>query len=215
MSGTMRIGGQRLRFVFPSCLATVRRSDPFLFQTGAAVHFPPRRNDGSEEAVRSDDFGNMPAGSFVAGTETVWLELVDLDARGTVEGDAGRLLAGETLLAEHPDLHERALGVLRSSLGAGFPARLVFALQAMIVSPRGTFKLGPDSFVTAEVAGLSRADNLRLASYADLFQVEEIRRYRGGGCQPAGQLTSLELGRTRGSLDSYEAFAALKQGLRP
>lgn len=215
VSGVMRTGGQRQRLAFASCLATVRRSDPFLFRNDATVAFPPqiRQPDDGDEILRRDDLGNIPGGLFIAGRETIWLELLDLDARGLVDGSPGRLVLGETLRREHPDLHERALGVLQSSLGAGFPARCALALPAVLITPRGTFKLGPDSFATAEVSGLADAAGFRLTGRVDLFRVEELRRNRDGACEPSGQLISLDLGRIGGAMDGYQAFATLKRRL--
>jgi len=181
----------------------------------SAVRLPAttRSSDDAEDILHRRDFGDLPASLFIPGREAVWLELVDLDARSTVDGGPWRLLLGASLRAEHPDLHERALGVLQSLTGSGFPARLALTIPAVLVAPGGTFKFGLDSFVTATINGISDAAAFDLVRRVGLFRIEDLRRQREGVREPSGQLTSLHLGQADGSLDGYQAYAALKRQL--
>lgn len=159
------IAGRTVTVTSPPAVQVVARSEPFIYQGPHASHeiklpLPPgctlsNGPDANWTTLRETDFLNRRPSSpdfdsaqkfFVTGKETVWMQILDLDARMETEIGPIRIVIGQTLLENYHDAGDPEL--LMPSLGAaqslrdsgGFPASLFFNPIAVIETPFGAFK---------------------------------------------------------------------------
>lgn len=159
------IAGRTVTVTSPPAVQVVTRSEPFIYGGPHANHeiklpLPPgcTMSNGSDPnwtTVREADFLNRrPSSSdfesaqkfFIPGKETIWMQILDLDARMDSEIGPIRIVIGQTLLENYHDAGDPEL--LMPSLGAaqalreggGFPAALFFNPIAVIETPFGAFK---------------------------------------------------------------------------
>jgi hypothetical protein len=162
-SGPM--AGQSVTFTSPPAVQVVSRSEPFVYQGTHADHavrlpLPPgctlgNGSDPNWTTVRESDFLNRRPTSadfdaaqqfFQPGRQTVWMQILDLDARMDTEIGPVRIVIGQTLRENYSDSGDAEL--LMPSLGAaqslrdvgGFPAALFFNPIAVVETPFGAFK---------------------------------------------------------------------------
>jgi hypothetical protein len=159
------MAGRTVSFTSPPAVQAVSRSEPFTYQGPHANHaiqlpIPPgctlsNGPDPNWTTVRETDFVNRNPTSpdfeaaqryFQVGRQTVWMQILDLDARADTEIGAVRIVIGQTLKDHYSDAGDREL--LMPSLGAaqslrsggGFPADLFFNPIAVVETPFGAFK---------------------------------------------------------------------------
>jgi hypothetical protein len=157
--------GQTVTLTSPPAVQVVTRSEPFIYRGADADHvvklpLPPgcTLSNGSDPhwtTVRETDFLNRRPTSadfdsaqqfFQAGKQTVWMQILDLDARMDTEIGPVRIVIGQTLKENYSDAGDPEL--LMPSLGAaqslrasgGFPAALFFNPIAVVETPFGAFK---------------------------------------------------------------------------
>jgi hypothetical protein len=157
--------GKTVTVTSPPAVQVVSRSEPFTYQGPHAGHaielpLPPgctlgTGSDPNWTTVRETDFLNRRPSSgdfdaaqkfFVPGKQTIWMQILDLDARMDSEFGPIRIVIGQTLLENYRDAGDPEL--LMPSLGAaqalrdsgGFPAALFFNPIAVIETPFGAFK---------------------------------------------------------------------------
>jgi hypothetical protein len=134
--------GQTMNLALPSALQSVSRSDPFTFQGGSAnqsVTIPLPSGSRLPNTISFRDFAVQPPGFFTAGTQQIWLQILDLDARLDTPSGTVRITLGETFKREHPTLFAPSFGAAQSLGASGFPARLFFSPNAIIETPFGAF----------------------------------------------------------------------------
>lgn len=157
--------GRTVTVTSPPAVQVVARSEPFIYEGPHANHeikvpLPPgctlsNGPDPHWTTLRETDFLNRRPSSpdfesaqkfFVPGRETVWMQILDLDASMDTELGRIRILIGQTLLENYGDAGDPEL--LMPSLGAaqalrdsgGFPAALFFNPVAVIETEFGAFK---------------------------------------------------------------------------
>ncbi|HCF24927.1 MULTISPECIES: hypothetical protein [unclassified Novosphingobium] len=132
-----------ISIVSPLAAQTVAWSDPFIYEGPERQHeveVPLPTGSKLSSKVRESDFIERPEGFFEVGKETMWLQILNLDARMDSEIGPIRIILGETLLREHPDVFRPSLGVAQALGSSGFPASLYFNPYALIETPLGTFR---------------------------------------------------------------------------
>lgn len=138
-----KLAGTTFSIVSPLAAQTVSWSDPFVYNGTAASHqvqLPLPSGCGLPGTIKEDDFFDRPAEYFQVGRQTVWLQILNLDA--TMETAYGRIriTLGETLRHENPELFVPSLGAAQSLGTEGFPARLFFNPVALVETPFGSFR---------------------------------------------------------------------------
>jgi len=137
--------GEVISLTMPTAMQTVSRSKPFIYQGPQANHeiyldMPKHSKLGN--TIKEGDFLHRPADFFEVGKETVWMQILNLDARmdDTPIGPI-RIILGETVKAEYPEIFQPSLGVAQSlSKQGGFPARLFFNPYAIIETEFGAMR---------------------------------------------------------------------------
>lgn len=173
----------------PAAVQTVARSRPF--QYGARDHradFPLPAGSSLARSITEQDFLITPPAFFEDGKETVWLQILNLDAKADTPLGPVRIILGETFKREYPDIFQPSFGGAQSLRGSGFPARLFFSPNAVIETPLGAFKTRPKALVGAEInefppvgsypsllepVGLDRVERLRSNKTAALAAEDE------------------------------------------
>lgn len=139
-------------FSLPAAIQTVVRSRPFVpARDGERAVLPLPRRSGLAGEIRRDDFLVAPRGFFAPDREQVWLQILNLDAKGETPFGPVRVILGETLKREYPDLFQPSLGVAQTLGERGFPARLFFSPTAVIETPLGAWKTRPKALVGAQI----------------------------------------------------------------
>jgi hypothetical protein len=135
--------GRIATFTMPAAVQTVARSRPFIYKGGqdvANVSVPLPPGCTLPNRISEDDFLERPKGFFKAGKETVFMQILNLDARANTEIGPVRIILGETLKREQPDLFKPSLGMAQSLGQSGFPASLFFNPVALVETPFGSFR---------------------------------------------------------------------------
>lgn len=138
------VAGKIISIQSPPAAQTVSWGDPFIYKGPAAKHsisIPMPPDSQLANKIEEADFFERPEEFFQPGKETVWLQILNLDA--TMEHpEIGkiRIILGETLKREYPDLFLPSLGAAQSLGKKGFPARLFFNPCAIIETPFGNLR---------------------------------------------------------------------------
>jgi hypothetical protein len=136
--------GTVVSLVLPPAAQTVARSEPFDYAGPEADHVvevPIPEGCTLSSTISESDFLAHPDGFFTPGKQTVWMQILNLDARAnTPELGRIRIILGETLKREYPAIFEPSLGVAESLGSGGFPARLFFNPYAIVETEFGTFR---------------------------------------------------------------------------
>lgn len=147
---TGELAGEILSYSWPAAILTVVRSDPFVYSGRAAGHrveFPMPWGSRVPRSLAADDFARIPPGFYETGRETVWLQVLNLAARGQTDYGPARCILGETLKREYPDIFRPSFGAAQSIDSSGFPARLFISLIAVFETPFGALCVGPDTLL--------------------------------------------------------------------
>jgi len=135
--------GKILTLTMPPAAQTVARSVPFIYRGSAAKHkveTPMPEKSTLSHTIAEEDFINRPSEFFEEGQEVVWMQILNLDSKMQTDFGLIRIILGETLKREYPDLFRPSLGVALSLADGGFPARLFFNPYAIIETPFGAFR---------------------------------------------------------------------------
>lgn len=146
---TMRFDAEPLRgkivsVVSPPAAQSVAWSAPFIYEGPSAGHtvaVPVPNRSGLATTISERDFLERPPEFFQVGKETLWLQIINLDARMNSD-DIGpmRIILGETIKREYPDIFKPSLGAAQSLGSRGFPAKLFFNPYAIIETRFGAFR---------------------------------------------------------------------------
>ena len=137
--------GKVISLVSPMAAQTVSWSEPFIYEKKNMPHHvkvPLPAGSQLSDTIREEDFFQKPQEFFQEGLQTQWLQILNLSARmhHPEIGDM-RIIIGETLKREYPDLFMPSLGVAQSlSEVGGFPARLFFNPCAVVETSFGIFR---------------------------------------------------------------------------
>jgi hypothetical protein len=137
------LAGKILTLSMPPAAQTVSRSEPFIYKGPSAKHrvqLPIPKNCTLSNTIVDDDFLNRPAEFFEEGKEVVWMQILNLDSKTDTDFGTIRIILGETLKREYPDIFKPSLGAALSLSDGGFPARLFFNPYAIIETPFGAFR---------------------------------------------------------------------------
>jgi len=173
------LAGRSLSITMPPATQTVTRSAPFIYRRGGGsrVHVPLPSGCSLPDTIVEDDFIEKPDGYFEDGRETVWMQILNLDARMELpELGFIRIILGETLKREHPDLFEPSLGVAQSLGRKGFPARLFFNPYALIETPLGSFRAVHGTLAYGRITAFPPIGTpVTISSAVPLEDVSEVR----------------------------------------
>ncbi|GET41984.1 hypothetical protein [Microseira wollei] len=137
------MAGRIMSVVSPMAIQSVSWGKPFIYEVSSSNHqvqIPVPSNSTLANTISESDFLNRPPKFFQKGKETIWLQILNLDARMDSEIGPIRIILGETLKREHPDIFKPSLGVAQSLGRKGFPAMLFFNPYALIETPLGSFR---------------------------------------------------------------------------
>ena len=133
--------GKPINITLPVAIQTVSRSKPFIYRgKDDRVEIPLPKGCTLSNRITEADFPQRPAPFFEAGKQVVWLQILNLDAHGNTSIGPIRIILGETLKREYPDLFQPSLGVAQALDGSGFPARLFFDPCAIVETQAGAFR---------------------------------------------------------------------------
>lgn len=146
--------GELVTLTLPSALQTVARSEPFVYDPAerrqASLQLP--RACTLRDSIAEEDFQVRPKGFFRTGVETVWLQILNLDARAETPEGPIRIILGETFKREYEDLFEPSFGAAQALGGKGFPAQLFFSPNAIIETPFGILKTRAKALVGSKIS---------------------------------------------------------------
>lgn len=175
--------GELISLTLPSAVQTVARTAPFVYRGGQREYVEFAIPEGSDlpRGIREQDFLITPPRFFEANRETVWLQILNLDARADTQIGPVRIILGETFRREYPDLFQPSFGGAQSLVGGGFPARLFFSPNAIIETPFGAFKTRPKALLGAEVREFPPVGSYpSLLEPVELDSVESLRAVARG-----------------------------------
>lgn len=196
----------------PAAVQTVARSAPFTYRGPTAEHrveLPLPEGSKLPASISESDFLVRPDDLFETGRETVWLQILNIDARAETALGPVRIILGETFRREYEDVFQPSFGAVQTLGGGGFPARLFFSPNAIIETPLGTFKTRPKTLVGAKIEAfppIGSAPTLRAA--VPLDSVDAIRASglaHAESLRPAASIVAL----------AHPIDAALTQGGDP
>lgn len=209
--------GSLLSFSLPAAVQTVVRSDPFIpAQRGDRASFRLPAGSSLSAEMERKDFLVSPSGFFSRDYEQVYLQILNLDAKGDTPVGPVRIILGETFKSEYPDLYQPSFGAAQSIRGRGFPARLFFSPNAIIQTPLGAWKTRPKALVGAEINEFPP-----VGSYPSLIEpvpLDNVETLRGlanpralAGVEPAATIQALAHPIDAVVLGGEETFAAIQR----
>jgi hypothetical protein len=173
--------GKTVSLVLPPAAQSVARSSPFRYTgevDGQVVDLPLPATCSLSDTIAESDFLSRPEGFFTPGQEAVWMQILNLDARAdTSELGPVRIILGETVKNEYPDLFEPSLGVAESLGRGGFPARLFFNPYAIVETPVGAFRAIHGTLAYGRITAFPPCGTaVSICGCVPLEPVEEVRR---------------------------------------
>jgi hypothetical protein len=191
------LADQPIHVTLPSAIQTVSRSDPFVYRGRSARHVvetPLPRGCTLSPSISEDDFPEHPDQFFVEGKQAVWMQILNLDARGDTPAGPVRIILGETLKREYPDLFQPSLGVVQSIGRSGFPASLFFDPTAVMETPLGAFRAVHGILAYGRVTELPPVGTpVTTQRLIPLHSVDELREVNGveANLRPQAQVLAL------------------------
>jgi hypothetical protein len=194
--------GEIVSLTMPVATQTVTRSKPFIY-TGKGNHeidFNLPEGCSLPNRIKESDFLHTPSEFFEEGKETVWMQIINLDAR-MEESPIGpiRIILGETLKREYSDLFQPSLGVAQA-LGkkGGFPAKLFFNPYAIIETKfgamraiHGTLSYGRVTSFPPVGTAISICEMIPLEPVEQVRQVNALRAISPENIKPFARIIAL------------------------
>jgi hypothetical protein len=174
------MAGRILSLEMPTAVQTVSRSAPFIYggASGHSVTLPLPKGCTLSATISETDFLNRPAEFFQKDRETVWMQILNLDARAhhPTIGPV-RIILGETLKHAYPDLFRPSLGIAQSLGKSRFPARLYFNPYAIIETSFGAFRAIHGTLSYGRVVAFPPVGTpVSIAECIPLESVEDVRK---------------------------------------
>jgi len=171
--------GQIVSVAMPPSAQTVARSAPFIYKGPSANHVANLmlpRDCSCPTTISEGDFLVRPAEYFQPGHEVVWMQILNLDARMASPLGPIRIILGETLRQEHPDLFQPSHGVAMSLGRKGFPAKLFFNPCAVVETPFGTFRAIHGTLAYGRITGFPPLGTpVTITAMVPLESVDDVR----------------------------------------
>jgi len=190
--------GQYATFSMPVALQTVARSSPFIYRGGQeskSVPVPLPSGCTLANQLSDSDFREKPAGFFRHGKETVFMQILNLDARANTEIGPVRIILGETLKREQPDLFAPSLGMAQSLGRSGFPAKLFFNPVALVETQFGAFRAVHGTLAYGRITSFPPVGTpVSILAPVPMEPVETLRSALAAGktsVEPMGRIISL------------------------
>jgi len=176
------LAGQVFAFTWPSAIQTVVRSEPFVYQGRQARHqveFPLPQGSQLPRNLSEEEFVAIPPGFFEEGKETIWLQILNLDARAQTDLGPIRSILGETFNREYPDIFQPSFGAAQSLGERGLPGRLFFSPCAIFETPFGAFRTRAKALLGSRIESIPPVgSNPELLGAVPLDSVEQLRAAR-------------------------------------
>lgn len=193
------LAGQVLSYTWPAAVQTVVRSEPFVYQGPTAKHrveFNLPKGADLPTTLSEEDFIAIPPGFFEVGKETIWLQILNLDARGETEYGPMRCILGATFKREYPDIFQASFGAAQSLGDSGLPARLFFNPNGIFETPFGNMHTRPKALLGSRVDKVPPVgSNPELLGPIPLDSVDDLRAAAQSGAPlpetPAATLLAL------------------------
>lgn len=175
--------GEVVSITMPVATQTVTRSNPFIYKgkDKHVIKFKMPEGCSLPDTIKESDFLHSPEEYFEEGKETVWMQIINLDAR-MEETPIGpvRIILGQTLLNEYPDIFQPSLGVAQA-LGkkGGFPSRLFFNPYAIIETEFGSMRAIHGTLSYGRVTSFPPVGTaISICEMIPLEPVEKVREVR-------------------------------------
>jgi hypothetical protein len=171
--------GEIHSYTWPAAIQTVARSEPFIYRKGEehTVEFPLPDGSKLPRKVSEREFLTVPDDFFDDGKETIFLQILNLDARGTTEYGPMRCILGETFLREYPDVFQPSFGAAQSLQGVGLPGKLFFVPNGIFETPFGALHTRPKALLGSRIEGVPPiGSNPELQQAIGLDSVDELRQ---------------------------------------
>jgi len=142
--------GQVVNLNLPSALQSVVRSSPFVYRgrdQNHAVEFPLPEGSALPRRLTEAEFLTVPPNFFEVGKETIFMQILNLDARAETSIGPIRIILGETFRREYPDVFQPSFGGIVSLGASGFPAKLFFSPNAVFETRFGAIRTRPKALV--------------------------------------------------------------------
>lgn len=182
------LAGKVVSLQMPPSTQTVSRSLPFIYEgPDHAVDLTIPAGSALPATITESDFIVRPPEFFEVGKETVWMQILNLDARYS-SPDLGsiRIILGETLNREYPDIFVPSLGVAQSLGSSGFPARLFFNPYAVVETDFGIFRAIHGTLSYGRVTSFPPVNTpVSIDSVVPLESVAKLREEIASGNQAA------------------------------
>lgn len=174
--------GQVFSYTWPAAIQTVVRSDPFIYEGPAAKHrveFSLPEGSQLPRTLSEEEFVAVPPDFFELGKETIWLQILNLDARASTELGPMRGLLGETFLREYPDIFQPSFGAAQSLGEKGLPGKLFFSPSAIFETPFGVIRTRSKALLGSRIDSIPPiGSNPKLLGAIALDSVAELRANR-------------------------------------
>ena len=192
------MAGKVIALTMPPATQTVSRSDPFIYRGPEASHrvfIPLPKGCSLANSVSESDFLHRPSEFFVKGQETVWMQILNLDSRMETEWGPIRIILGETLKREYPDVFQPSLGISQALGSRGFPSRLFFNPYAIIETPFGAFRAIHGTLSYGRVTGFPPVGTpvsiCECIPMEDVHEVRNARAMKAGHVEPFARIIAL------------------------
>jgi hypothetical protein len=175
--------GEIFSYTWPAAIQTVARSEPFIFRgelSNQTARFPLPKDSQLPREITGKDFLTNPPGFFVEGRETIFLQILNLDARGETPYGPMRCILGETFKREYPDIFQPSFGAAQSLNGKGLPGKIFFVPNGIFETPFGALHTRPKNLLGKHITAIPPiGSSPELLEQIPLDSVEELRANRG------------------------------------
>lgn len=177
--------GELFSYTWPAAIQSVARSDPFIYKGRSASHaveFPLPAASKLDRKVSEDDFLTTPPDFFEPGKETIFLQILNLDARGETPYGPMRCILGETFKREYPDIFQPSFGAAQSLGRTGLPGKLFFVPNGIFETPFGALHTRPKALLGSHITSVPPVGSSpTLLKSIPLDSVEDLRAARQKG----------------------------------
>lgn len=192
--------GDLFSYTWPAAIQSVARSDPFIYKGRSANHAVeldlPKSSDLARR-VCEEDFLTTPPKFFERGKETIFLQILNLDARGETPYGPMRCILGETFKREYPDIFQPSFGAAQSLGRTGLPGKLFFVPNGIFETPFGALHTRPKALLGSRIESIPPVGSSpTLLQAIPLDSVDELREAKARGVsentlEPAATLVAL------------------------
>ncbi len=170
--------GELFSYTWPVAVQTVARTDPFIYRRGEArARFSLAKGSRLPTTLSEEEFLATPPDFFEEGKETIFLQILNLDAKGETPYGAMRCILGETFKREYPDIFQPSFGAAQSLSGRGLPGKIFFVPNGIFETPFGALHTRPKALLGSHITSIPPiGSSPSLLEPIPLDSVEELRR---------------------------------------